>query len=333
MENTNGILVIGEIGEGKLAAVSREGLACARKLAEQSQSHVAIAILGKDLQSIAIEAIAFGADKVYLVDESFLEDFQVEIHLSVLENIVRDHNPQIIISSKSNIGRDLAPRLAFRLGTGLMQDCIDLWIDQDSGTLSGSRPVFGGNFIATITGESPRQVAAIRSKVIEELEPDHERKGEIVNHATPIDPAAVAKTSLISRVKEESKGIKIEEATIVVGGGRGLGGPEAFEQLEVLANLLGGAVGASRAVCAAGWMSTAHQIGLTGKTITPDLYITVGISGAIQHMAGCDRSKVIVAINQDKRANIFDSARYGVVGDWNAILPSFIEEVRRLVET
>ena len=332
MGNTNGVLVIGEIGDGKLSSVSREALACARKLAEQSQSHVAIAILGKDLGLIASEAITFGADKVYIVDESILEDFQVEIHLSVLENIITDYNPQIIISSKTNIGRDLAPRLAFRLGTGLMQDCIDLWIDPDSGALSGSRPVFGGNFIATITGKSTRQVAAIRSKVIEELEPDTERKGEIVNYPTKIDPT-MAKTKLISRVKEESKGVKLEEASIVVGGGRGLGGPEPFKQLEVLANLLGGAVGASRAVCDAGWMSTAHQIGLTGKTITPDLYITVGISGAIQHMAGCDRSKVIVAINQDKRANIFDSARYGVVGDWNTILPSFIEEVRKLVGT
>jgi electron transfer flavoprotein alpha subunit len=331
MENTNGILVIGEISDGKLASVSREALACARNLAKQTQSIVGISILGNNLGTTPTEAIEYGADKVYIVDDSVLEDFQVEIHLSILENIIMDYNPKIIISTKTSIGRDLAPRLAFRLGTGLMQDCTDLWIDSDSGTLAGSRPVFGGNFIATIVGMGSIQVAAIREKVIEELEPDTKRKGEIINYPTKIKPS-VAKTRLISRVKEKFEGIKLEEATIVVGGGRGLGGPEPFRQLEVLADLLGGAVGASRAACDHGWISAAHQVGLTGKTITPNLYITIGISGAIQHMAGCNRSKVIVAIDNDKRANIFDSARYGVVGDWNTILPGFIEEVRKLVE-
>lgn len=327
-----GILVIGELVDGELASVSREALACARGLAGQIGSDVAISLIGSSIDSSGREAISFGADRVYMVDDTLLKDFQVDIHLSMLERIVKTHNPQIVLSTRSSIGKDLAPRLAFRLGTGLMQDCIDLWIDEESGKLSGYRPVFGGKFIATVVGEGSIQVAAIRSKVVEELQPEHSRVGEIVNFQLDID-ASVARTRLLERVKEEAEGIKLEDATVVVGGGRGLGGPEPFEQLRVLAKLLGGAVGASRAVCDEGWLSSSYQVGLTGKTITPDLYITVGISGATQHMAGCDRSKAIVAINKDRNAEIFKAARYGVVGDWNRILPAFIEQVRDLVRS
>ena len=330
MANKNGVLVVGEISDGKLASISKEALACARKLAAELGSDVAIAMLGSGIESEGNGAVSFGADKVYLVDDPLLEDFQVDAYLSVLERIVQDYNPQIVLSTKTSIGRDLAPRLAFRLGTGLIQDCIELWIDKDSGRLAANRPVFGGNFIATVVGEGTLQVAAIRSKAFEELEPQASRQGEIVKHPAGID-ASVAKTRLVRRVKEETEGIKLEDAPVVVSGGRGLGGPEPFEQLRVLAKLLGGAVGASRAVCDEGWLPSSHQVGLTGKTITPDLYITVAISGATQHMAGCDRAKVIVAINKDKDADIFKAARYGAVGDWNKILPAFIEQVKELV--
>ena len=330
MVNKNGVLVVGEINDGHLASISKEALACARKLADELGSDVAIAMLGSGIESTGNEAVAFGADKVYVVDDPLLDDFQVDAYLSILERIVQDYNPQIVLSTKSSIGRDLAPRLAFRLGTGLMQDCIELWADKDSGRLAAYRPVFGGNFIATVVGEGALQVAAIRSKAIEELEPQASRQGEIVKYPAGID-ASVAKTRLVQRIKEETEGIKLEEASVVVSGGRGLGGPEPFEQLRVLAGLLGGALGASRAACDAGWLSSSHQVGLTGKTITPDLYITVAISGATQHMAGCDRAKAIVAINKDKDADIFKASRYGAVGDWNKILPAFIEQVKELV--
>ena len=329
MADESGVLVVGEISEGELDVTTKEALAAGRKLAGELGSDVAVALLGKGIEGTATTAIEHGADKVYLVDDDLLEEFQVDAYLAVLEKIANDYNPQIVLSTKTITGRDLAPRLAFRLGTGLIQDCIEVWIDKDSGKLAANRPVFGGNFIASVVSKGNRQVAAVRGKSVEALEPDSSRSGETIKFDAGID-SSMLKTRLVERVSEESEGIKLEDASIVVSGGRGLGGPEPFEQLQELATILGGAVGASRAVCDAGWLPSSYQVGLTGKTITPDLYITVAISGASQHMAGCSASKVIVAINKDKDANIFKEARYGVVGDWNKVFPAFVEQIKEL---
>ena len=228
----------------------------------------------------------------------------------------------------------MAPRLAFRMGVGLAQDCIEVRIDPQTKKLLGNRPIDGGNAMATVICNGTPQVATIRPKAYEALEPSSsgERQREVVPFAVDLDPS-MARVKTVNVVKEETKGVKLEDARIVVAGGRGLAGPEPFKDLEALAQLLTAGLGASRAVVDSGWVPQSMQIGLTGKTITPDLYITVAISGASQHMAGCSGAKVIVAINKDAEANIFKEARYGVVGDWANVLPAFTETVRELVKS
>ena len=238
----------------------------------------------------------------------------------------------MVLLGRTLIGRELAPRLAFRLNVGLAQDCLEVRIDPESKRLLANRPVYGGSCIATVTCSGTPQMAAIRPKVYEPLEPDEGRQGEVVPFSVELDPS-MARMKVVEVVQEESEGVKLEDAGIVVSGGRGLGGPEPFKQLEELAGILGAGVGASRAAVDSGWVPYSWQVGLTGKTITPDLYITVGISGASQHMAGCSGAKVIVAINKDGDANIFKEARYGVIGDWQKVLSAFTETVRELVKS
>ena len=234
--------------------------------------------------------------------------------------------------SRTTEGRELAPRLAFRLGVGLAQDCLEVSVDESTRTLLANRPVYGGNAVAVVSCEHTPQIAAIRPKAYEPTEADAGRQGQVVSFPVELD-ASQARTRVVETVREESEGVKLEEARVVVSGGRGLGGPEPFSGLEELAKLLGGAVGASRAAVDSGWVPSSYQVGLTGKAITPELYITVAISGASQHMAGCSGAKCIVAINKDADANIFKDARYGVVGDWERVLPALTEAVRELVDS
>jgi len=224
----------------------------------------------------------------------------------------------------------LAPRLAFRLDTSLSTDCLELGIDPDTKLLLQTRPVYGGNARATFTAESFPQMATVRQKAMSPLEPDEARKGDIVPVKVDIDPAKI-RTKVIEKVKEEVAGVKIEDAAVVITGGRGIGGPEGFQQLEELAATLRGAVGASRPPCDNGWVPSTIQVGLTGKIVTPDLYIAIAVSGASQHIAGCSGSKNIVAVNRDPEANIFKEARFGVVGDWKQVLPAFTSKVKELI--
>ena len=328
-----GILALGELDEGKLQSITGELLAAGRGLCESTGGEVSVALLGTCADDAPSEAIALGADRVYHVSDPLLEEPQIDAHLVAIEQVCRQTEPSVVLVCRTPFGRDIGPRLAFRLGVGVAQDCIELSMDTDSDRVSATRPVYGGNALASVTfPDADPQVVVLRAKVYEPLEPDPSRDGEVVEMDANLDPSVI-KVRLVETVKRESEGVKLEDASIVIGGGRGLGGAEPFETLEELAQLLGGAVGASRAVCDAGWLDHSYQIGLTGKSITPDLYITVGISGASQHMAGCSGAKNIVAINRDADANIFKSASYGVVGDWNSVLRSFIETVRELVRS
>ena len=326
------VLVVGEIESGRLTTTSKELLAAGRQLAGQLGDDLAIGILGSDLDIPATEAISSGADKVYAVANSLLDQYQVDLYLAALEKLCQDLSPNVVLLARTAVGREVAPRLAFRLGVGLAQDCLEVRIDPETKALQANRPVYGGSCIATVTCSGTPQMAAVRPKVYEPLEPDESRQGEVVPFQVELDPS-MAKVRVVELVQEESEGIKLEDAGIVVSGGRGLGGPEPFKQLEELAGILGAGVGASRAAVDSGWVPYTWQVGLTGKTITPDLYITVGISGASQHMAGCSGAKVIVAINKDADANIFKEARYGVVGDWQKVLSAFTETVRELVNS
>jgi electron transfer flavoprotein alpha subunit len=278
---------------------------------------------------IAAEAITYGADKVYVVDDPLLKDYRTDAYVAVVEKVAKQANPRILLMGQTTIGRDLAPRAAFRLSTAVTLDCIALEIDASTKQLLQTKPVYGGNARAIYTMETLPQMATVRAKAMSALAPDSTRKGEVVTIAAGLDPAAI-KTVVLQKVVQEVEGIKLEDASIIVAGGRGIGGPEGFKQLEELAKLLKGAVGATRPPCDAGWVPDTIQIGLTGKIVSPDLYIAVAVSGASQHLAGCSGSKNIVAINRDPEANIFKEARFGVVGDWKKIIPAFQAKVKEL---
>ena len=327
-----GVLVLAEVGAGRIQSSSLELLAAARKLADSLGEDVGAALLGGDGGGLADTAIAHGADRVFVVDDPLLADSQIDADLAAYEHVAGVASASVVLVGRTPNGRDIGPRLAFRLGVGVAQDCVEVDVDSETGRVVATRPVYGGNALAKVTfpGDGP-QVVVLRGKVFEPLEADSSRSGEVVNLQPGLD-ASVVKARLVDTVQSESEGVRLEDAVVVVSGGRGLGGPEPFEDIEALAKLFGGAMGASRAACDAGWLDHSYQVGLTGKTITPDLYITVAISGASQHLAGCSGSKHIVAINRDPEANIFKEASFGVVGDWKAVLPAFTETVRELLE-
>lgn len=326
------ILIFAEIEENELHSTSGELIAAGRKMADSTDNSVSAALIGGN-QKLASELITLGADKVYLADDDTLREGIAEVYIAALHKICLEVEPIVIITSKSPIGRTVGPRIAYRLGTGIAQDCTDVSLDNTSKRVTVTRPVYGGNAMAkfTFTDKNP-QVMTMRLKAFEPAVPESERSGEIIEFNISIDQSEI-KSKLVETVKQESEGVRLEDASVIIGMGRGLGGPEPFSQLEDLAKVFNGAVGASRAVCDAGWLDHSYQIGLTGKTVTPDVYITVGISGASQHMAGCSASKNIVAINKDGDANIFKEASFGVVGDWEKILPAFTETARELLDS
>lgn len=325
-----GILVFGEMNQGELASVTGELLGVARSLSTDTGDQVSVALQAESVGSAAEEAISLGADKAFRVESDLLAEPQIDAHLEAFAQVVSQTQPSIVLIGRTPIGRDVGPRLAFRLGAAVAQDCVEVAIDGDSGRVVATRPVYGGNALSRISfAGDGMQVVLVRPKAFEAPEPDTSRSGDIEDFPLSLDESAI-KARLVETVTQQAEGVRLEDASVVVSGGRGLGGPEPFEELRSLSEALGGALGASRAACDAGWIDHSHQVGLTGKTITPDLYITVGISGASQHMAGCSASKNIVAINRDEDANIFKSATYGVIGDWSKVLPSFIETVREL---
>ena len=332
MADGTGVLILGDASGGELSSTTLELLAAGQKVAADLGEDLSVALLGDTLDAAARSAIAHGAQKVYAVNHPLLADYQVDLHLTALEALCKDTAPRVVLVARTNEGRELAPRLAFRLGVGLAQDCLEVSVDTAEKQLLANRPVYGGNAIAVVSCDQTPQIAAIRPKAYEPAEADSSRQGEVISFPVELD-ASMALTQVVETVLEEAEGIKLEDAHIVISGGRGLGGPEPFAQLEELAKIMGGTVGASRAAVDSGWVPSSYQVGLTGKTITPDLYIMVAISGASQHMAGCSGAKVIVAINKDAEANIFKEARYGVVGDWETVLPALTAALRELTQS
>jgi len=329
MADSKGVLICGEINEGKLAAITTELLGCGRKLADSLGEELSAVLMGSGVKELASEAIAFGADKVLVVDDALLKDYQTDSYMAVMDKVVKQVTPRIVLLGQTSTGRDLGPRLAFRLGTAISMDCLDLEIDPDSKILLQTRPVYGGNARAIFTTEKDPQMATIRTKAMSPLERDDSRKGEVIEVEAGID-ASVIRAKFVEKVKEEVAGVKLEDAPVVVTGGRGIGGPDGFKQLEELAGMLKGAVGATRPATDNGWVPTTSQIGLTGKIVAPDVYIAIALSGSSQHMAGCSGSKNIIAINKDSEANIFREAQFGIIGDWKQVLPAFIDKVKEL---
>jgi electron transfer flavoprotein alpha subunit len=331
MADYKGVLIFAELTDGKLSGIAQELLGVGRKLADALGEGLSAVVAGSGVGGAAQQAIVFGADKVYVVDDALLKDYLTDSYVAVMQKVVEQAKPQILLMGHTNIGRDLAPKLAFKLGTGLATDCVELSIDPNTKKLLQTRPVYGGNARATFTTEGYPQIATARAKAFSALEKNDSRKGEVVPVQAGLSPSVV-RTKLLNRVKEEAAGIRLEDARIIVCGGRGLGGPDNFKLLEVLAKLLGGAVGASRPPCDNNWVPTTLQIGLTGKIVTPEVYFAVGISGASQHMAGCSGAKHIIAINKDPEANIFREAEFGVVGDLKAVVPALTEKVKELLQ-
>lgn len=331
MAEAKGVLILGETLNGNLASITGELLGIGRKLANELGEPLSATILGSGITEPARAAASLGADTVYAVDDPALANYQTESFLEVLDKLCKEISPRILLMGQTAIGRDLSPRLAFRLGTGAATDCIDLKIDPATKSLLQTRPVYGGNALATfMVDKTYPQVSTIRSKAFSPAEASTSKQGNIVAFAAKID-AAKMKTKFVKKVKEEVVGVKLEDAKVIVTGGRGIGNAEGFKQLEALAKLLGGAVGSTRPPCDNNWVPATMQVGLTGKIVTPDLYIAVGVSGASQHLAGCSGSKNIIAINKDPEANIFKAARFGVVGDYKQIVPALTEKVKELV--
>jgi electron transfer flavoprotein alpha subunit len=331
MAENKGVLVLGEVVEGRLAAITTELLGCARKLADDLGEETGAVLVGSEVGTLAKEAIAFGADKVYVVDDPLLKDYQTDSYVAVMEKVTKQAMPSILLLGQTSLGRDLAPRLAFRLGAGLTMDCIQLGINPETKKLEQIHPVYGGNARAVFTSEAALpQIATVRLKAMSPLERDDSRQGEVITIEAGIDPSTL-KAKVLEKVKEEVVGVKLEDAEVVVCGGRGMGGEEGFKQLEELAKVLGAAVGATRPPCDSGWVPSTWQVGLTGKIVTPDFYVAVALSGSSQHMAGCSGAKNIVAINKDPEANIFKEAAYGIVADYKQALPAFANKLQELL--
>jgi len=322
-----GVLVFGEQRRGIVSPVVYELIGKGRELADKLGENLNCVILGGDLKAQAADLATYGVDRVYLFNSPLLADFRDDPYTQILTSLVREIKPRIFLIGATSIGRSLAPRIATKLRTGLTADCTGLDVDSE-GNLIQTRPAFGGNVMATILCPNHRpQMATVRYKVMRKAERNPQRVGQVIIRG--VEDKILDRTR-IKRVLTETEEVSITEAQIIVSGGKGLGNPEGFKLLKELAEALGGAVGASRLVVDEGWIPYRHQVGLSGKTVRPKLYIACGISGAVQHLAGMQTSDVIVAINKDPSAPIFKVADYGIVGDLYEVVPEIIKLVKKL---
>lgn len=323
------VFVIAEQRDGELQKVSTELIGKARELADDLGQEVYAILLGENVKAKADVLIHHGADKVIVVDHPLLKEYVTEPYAKSIYTIVQRYDPEIVLFGATSIGRDLAPRLAARIHTGLTADCTGLAIDEETRLLRMTRPAFGGNLMATIVCQNFRpQMATVRPGVMTPMENDNDRKGEVIMEDVGLTDADM-NVKIIEVAKEEKKKLDITEARVLVSGGRGLGGPEGFDLLAELAEAMEGEISSSRASVDAGWIEKARQVGQTGKTVRPDIYFALGISGAIQHLAGMEESGLIIAINKSDSAPIFDVADLGIVGDLNKVLPKLIEQYKK----
>ena len=321
LSSYRGVWVFAEQKKGVVQPVVFELLGKGRELADILGEDLSCVLLGENVEGKAQVLINKGADRVFLVESPLLGYYQDEPYTRVLSSLIREYRPGIVLTGATSIGRSLIPRVAVEIETGLTADCTGLEIEKDSGLLLQTRPAFGGNIMATIICRGHRpQMATVRHKVMKALVPDDSRKGEIIRKEFPEDMFS-SRAKIISTIEEATDLINIAEADIIVSGGKGLGKAENFNIIEDLARVLGGAVGASRSAVDAGWIPYSHQVGQTGKTVCPRIYIACGISGAIQHLAGMQSSETIIAVNRDPDAPIFKVATYGIVGDLLDVVP------------
>jgi len=326
-DSHRGIWVFAEARNGQLKEVAYELLSKGRELADSLDTELSAVCFGHDIAGID-RLIAGGADKVYLVDSPELNSNAEDLYTRQMVELIQQYQPEIVIAGATSLGRSFIPRVAAILGTGLTADCTALEIDNEKRLLLQTRPTFGGNIMATIICPVKRpQMSTVRPRVFKASAPDAGRQGQIIR--VDFDREHItSKTRLLNFVEDITETVKIEEADIIVSGGRGLGKAENFQLLEELAAKLGAALGASRPPVDEGWLPYSHQVGQTGKTVCPRLYIACGISGAIQHLAGMQTSDIIVAINDDPNAPIFEAATYGIIGDLFKVVPMLIEKLK-----
>jgi electron transfer flavoprotein alpha subunit len=317
------VAVFIEQREGTVAGVSYEMLGEGRKLADRLGEQLVAVCIGHAIRKQAEELVKYGADKVYYTDGEELARFSDERYATIVADFIVKTKPAIFLAGATAIGRSFIPKVAARVYGGLTADCTKLEIDAEKRLLLGTRPAFGGNLMATIICPHHRpQMATVRHKVMKPAVRNEQRTGEVVINRFDKGLAAAERTKILDFVKEVESTVNIAEADIIVAGGRGIGKPENFSLLRDLAETLGGAVGASRAAVDAGWIPYSHQVGQTGKTVCPKLYIACGISGSVQHMAGMQSSEFIIAINKEPSADIFQIANLGIVGDVAQIVPA-----------
>lgn len=324
-----GIYIVVEQRDAKIRKVSLELLSECRKIADQAGEPLVAVILGKGIEGLSGEVASYGADKVIIMEDDKLAEYSTGAYTSALNKLFRKEEPQAILIGNTGMGKDLAPRLAHRLGVGLASDCTGMEPDANS-FLVFKRPIYAGKAFSYVSASARPAMATIRPNTFSLAAPDASRQAEVVKESAEIDAAdlrAIVKEVVIAA----SKRPELTEANIIVSGGRGMKGPENFGVLEELADTIGAAVGVSRAAVDSGWRGVEIQVGQTGKIVAPTLYIACGISGAIQHLAGMGSSKVIVAINKDSEANIFNVADYGIVGDLFDVVPVLTQELKKIV--
>ena len=343
LEEYKGVYVFAQQVDNELSGIAFELLGKAKELAKDLNTDVTAMLLGSDVKGLVDQLAEYGADKVIVVDDPELKNYRTEPYAHAVASIINEYKPEIVLVGATAIGRDLGPRVSARVATGLTADCTVLEIgdfpinpipgkEQKHNQLLMTRPAFGGNTIATIACPDNRpQMATVRPGVMQKIDPIAGAKAEVIEFNPGFTPNNKY-VEILDIVKEVSDTVDIMEAKILVSGGRGVGSAENFKMLQDLADVIGGTVSCSRAVVDNGWMPKELQVGQTGKTVRPNVYFAIGISGAIQHTAGMEESDIIIAINKDETAPIFDVADYGIVGDLNKIVPKLTEALKAVVK-
>ena len=326
----DGIWFVAEARDGELRKVSYEVASAARRLADAAGSSVTGVLIGSGVTGEADKLGAYGADKVFVADNEALAEYLPMQYAEIVANLAKENSAAVIILSASTTGKDLAARVAARLKVGLAMDCVDLSLNDDK-KMVAKRPIYAGKAMASVLPAGDPQMATTRPNVMALVEPDESKKPEVAAVELSLDPASF-KCKVAEISKDTSGRIELTEADVIVSGGRGMKGPENYNILEDMAAVLGAAVGASRSAVDAGWRPHTDQVGQTGKVVSPNMYIACGISGAIQHLAGMSSSKIIVAVNKDPEAPIFQKADYGVVADLFDVVPVMTEEFKKLKE-
>ena len=343
LEEYKGVYVFAQQVDNELSGIAFELLGKAKELAADLSTDVTAVLIGSGVKGLVDQLAEYGADKVIVVDDPELKEYRTEPYAHALASVINEYKPEIVLVGATAIGRDLGPRVSARVATGLTADCTVLEIgdfpinpvpnqEQKHNQLLMTRPAFGGNTIATIACPDNRpQMATVRPGVMQKIDPIAGAKAEVIEYNPGFTPNNKY-VEILDVVKELSDTVDIMDAKILVSGGRGVGSAENFKILQDLADVIGGTVSCSRAVVDNGWLPKELQVGQTGKTVRPNVYFAIGISGAIQHTAGMEESDIIVAINKDETAPIFDVADYGIVGDLNKIVPKLTEELKKVVK-